>query len=74
MSEIKVDKGIPLPPNFRQTKYPWATMDVGDSFALPGPGQAGRANRLARFATAKYKPKEFVHGKHEGQYRVWRSK
>lgn len=42
MRAIKVQKGVPIPivkPRGRQgrsdPKYPWAKMDVGDSFLLP---------------------------------------
>lgn len=30
MSEIKIDKGVPMP-----TKYPWKSMEIGDSFVFP---------------------------------------
>lgn len=72
MDEIKLDKGIPLPSRARLTKYPWAIMEVGDSFAVPGTTSA-RAGQLAAHASKRQKPKKFVHGKHAGEYRVWRS-
>ena len=37
MSNIKIDKGVPMPKKER-TKYPFSRMDVGDSFAV-GPGK-----------------------------------
>lgn len=40
MSEITIDKGVPIPTKRRsvpkrQTKYKFADMEVGDSFAMP---------------------------------------
>jgi hypothetical protein len=33
---IEIEKNIPLPPKeTRQTKYPYARMEVGDSFFVP---------------------------------------
>ena len=34
MTQIKIEKDIPLPKT--RSKYPWAEMDVGDSFFVPG--------------------------------------
>lgn len=38
MSEIKIDKGVPLPEPKRGRKgtYPWDELQVGDSFFVPG--------------------------------------
>jgi hypothetical protein len=38
MSEIKIDKGVPVPPltQGRRMKYPFRQMEVGDSFFVPG--------------------------------------
>lgn len=37
MSEIKIDKDVPMRRDKKLTgsKYPFAKMDVGDSFAIP---------------------------------------
>lgn len=33
MSEIKIDKGVPIPTEVHKNrKYPWYEMEVGDSF------------------------------------------
>ena len=48
MSEVKIDKDVPLPPKrcgLHHQKYPFATMEVGDSFFVPEykPGKGGGA-------------------------------
>lgn len=49
---VTIDKGIPIPPVKRDgrkgrygkyRRYPWAAMDVGDSFAIPIAEDAVRA-------------------------------
>jgi hypothetical protein len=37
--EIKIDKGVPLPPP--RGKYPYARMEVGESCFIPGITQYG---------------------------------
>lgn len=32
--EFKIEKGIPVPVNAAQAKYPWRSMEVGDSFII----------------------------------------
>lgn len=29
---FKIEKGVPLPTGYAQSKYPWHNMEVGDSF------------------------------------------
>jgi hypothetical protein len=36
VTDIPIDKGVPLPKGRREPKYPWASMEVGDSFFVPG--------------------------------------
>jgi hypothetical protein len=36
MTEIKIEKGVPIPERNQTTKYPWADMLVGDSFFIEG--------------------------------------
>jgi hypothetical protein len=42
---FKIEKGVPLPPQERGrgaiSKYPFAEMEVGDSFSLPLTGEKG---------------------------------
>lgn len=53
MSEIKVDKGVPMPParSVVQSVYPWADLkEVGDSFFVPG---LSTSRRRGLFSCAK---------------------
>lgn len=52
MSEIKIDKGVPLPePSKRGPKhvYPWEKLQVGDSFFVPGKKTNTFGGQLTRF-------------------------
>lgn len=69
---IKIDKGIPLPQRKpHKTKYPWETMDVGDSFLCPGITSA--AYPLATSAGARYAPKKFQASETTEGWRIWRT-
>jgi hypothetical protein len=70
--KVKIDKGVPIPELYENCrKYPWAKMEVGDSFLMEGiilrnsaSGQAATQSRKdgRRYVTRK-----------EGKYfRCWR--
>lgn len=70
MSEIKIEKGIPVPlgaGSSGKTIYPWCEMEVGDSFFVPG-GKAKGAGQ----ANQDYAPKRFASRKEDGGVRFWR--
>ena len=78
---IKVDKDIPLPYATRRGayfKYPWSSMDVGDSFYVDGVPTATGA--VCNFASTVYHhnrthPKTKFTCRREGSgFRVWRTK
>lgn len=51
MNDIVLEKGIPLPTgNARVARYPFATMEVGDSFLV-----SGSSKQLARSHALNYK-------------------
>jgi hypothetical protein len=69
---FKIEKGIrmPEPPTEgRRTKYPWAVLEVGDSFEIDTPLQVARTN--ARQASARY-GKMFDAQPYKGKVRIWR--
>lgn len=41
MTEITIEKGIPIPPKSRRSKYPWEQMEIGDSFQVEGQKSVG---------------------------------
>ena len=73
-----IEKGIPVPPprhgtsqsNAARTKYPWADMDIGDSFLVRDKSQ----NAMATTASyhAKKLGRNFRAANVEGGVRVWR--
>lgn len=67
MSDIKIDKNVPIPKNSGRGKYPWTDMEVGDSFCIPTMSiSMGAVNE-------RYKPKTFIMRKVDDGYRVWRT-
>ena len=78
--DIKIDKGVPIPPPFiGVARYPWRTMEIGDSFLYPlRPGkemQALRRDASAHAAsTGKRIGRKFRLRTLEGEagVRVWR--
>ena len=67
----KIEKGLEMPEqNTRKTKYPWAQIEVGDSFVYDGPMNAAWTN--CRYASEKHK-KKFEPRVYQGAVRVWRT-
>lgn len=52
---IKIDKGIPAPASGRHLKYPFAMMEIGDSFFVP---TTTSSNILV--CAYKHRPKRFT--------------
>jgi hypothetical protein len=77
VSEIKIDKGIPIAPNTsgRRAIYPWAEMQIGDSFFVPGKTTRQFAGHFSR-AKARYSMNFVVRVVTENEVtgvRVWRT-
>lgn len=75
MSKYKVEKGIPIPPrNSMNTKYPFADMDVGDSFKVMGdsPTLLKRMRSACSWAQNKYPTTKFSVRTIDKGVRVWR--
>lgn len=78
MTEIKVDKNIPLPLNSGSggpSKYPWCDMEVGDSFFAPSTTKTMAGSIAAR--GKKYGEKHTIRAVTENSVkgvRVWRIK
>ncbi len=75
---ITIDKGVPVPPpRTRASKYPWAEMEVGDSFFVEATAEEmkSRSANLSRGATtiAKQLGCRFTVRKVTGGVRVWRT-
>lgn len=89
MSEYEIEKGVPMPvgPHGKERKwdqYPWAKMEVGDSFFVPTPeakdpvkaqsrllGSLNNSGRAWRKKTG-HENWRFLGRRVEGGVRVWR--
>lgn len=77
---IKIERGVPIPPPARsrsaerQNKYPFDTMEVGDSFFVATKADetsAGIQRRLTACA-AMHKPMRYATRRVDGGVRCWR--
>lgn len=66
-SEVKVDKGIPVPVSF-----PFSEMEVGDSFAVPESIKRTTVNVAAKRYADKHGGKFTVRLMPDRSYRCWR--
>ena len=69
---VTIEKGIPIPdPGANHLKYPWTTMEIGDSFIARPQKRSSLSSVLRR-----YGPKRFITRKvnEDGvdKIRVWR--
>ncbi len=66
-SEIKIEKGIPIPSITTKSKYPWGSLEIGDSFV------SKKRNSNLTYVNRQYAPKRFV-SKNMGEegFRTWR--
>ena len=68
-TEIKIEKGVPMPATSKYYKYPWLQMEVGDSFIY----SAKYGHQAATVATLRYSPKKFRYAKStDEKYYIWR--
>lgn len=67
MNPLPIDKGIPLP-----TKYPFAEMNVGDSFVVPAKVNRSAVNVAAMRFGRKHGMKFTVRLTKDGTLRCWR--
>lgn len=69
--DIVVEKDVPIPPRSRRTKYPWRSMEIGDSFfAKIKDTSAGPLVQQAQKSTGFL----FTTRRVDGGVRIWRIK
>lgn len=72
----EIEKGIPLPTNTRNSKYPYKDMQVGDSFLIPAHPedvpQWLKSIRNSMFAAGKRHGIKLTAAAADGGVRVWR--
>jgi hypothetical protein len=73
VSTVRIDRNVPLPVgrNFRRTKYPFASMEVGDSFVFPASANESSARSQSNVAGRK-SGRKFSVRKTEAGLRCWR--
>lgn len=73
---FEIEKNIPLLPrklpHGPAAKYPFALMDVGDSFFVPATPKVSPAKVQTRLSTRKIPGAKFATRQVEGGVRVWR--
>lgn len=72
--EVKIEKGIPLPSRGGangNAKYPWRTMEVGDSFLVPAKTPRKFSAHMAQ--AQRNTGHKFASRTVEGGCRVWRT-
>ena len=79
MSEIKIDKGVPIPKIDglgRHHKYPWHDLNVGDSFFVPNATTrrfCSSVNRIQKTLGISMKCRTVTENDIKG-VRIWRIK
>ena len=72
MSDIKIEKGIPVPEGYSgESKYPFEHMAVGDSFA-PAPPDRARVRAAAAWYAKRHPRYRFTVRTTPAGTRVWR--
>lgn len=72
--EYKIEKGVPVPPHRAgagakgQSKYPFGTMNVGDSFTAALPAVKG----VHRWLLVNKSSRKFTARREGDGYRIWR--
>lgn len=72
-NKVEVEHGIPMPGRLDNLpdEYPWAEMEVGDSFKAKGIHKKSLSSRIYR-AQKKHAPKKFEYRNLPDGIRVWR--
>jgi len=69
MSAFQIEKGIPIP--LERPTYPFAEMQVGDSFAVAAEMRS-RVSSASAFFQRAHPGQRFITRKYNGAYRCWR--
>lgn len=73
---IEIDKDIPIPPDSRgSAHYPWADMEIGDSFPVHISKCGGVSSSAHTWGVKQTPERKFTIRKiSDIEYRVWRTK
>lgn len=70
---ILVETGIAIPPRRHKSKYPFAQMKVGDSFAVPDGNHSKVRAAIGDFTKGGTQAWKFTLQKFGDGYRCWRT-
>lgn len=74
MNEFKIEKKAAIPaPSHSCGRYPFASMEKGDSFFVPDPGVAVSARSSAYIYAKNHPPRKFTARKEGTGLRIWRT-
>ena len=71
---FKIEKDVALPKHARTSKYPFADMEIGDSFAAPNSTRQGLYTAAYNWAKAEGAGKKFIVREEGKGARIWRTK
>lgn len=75
MTAFKIDKSVPIPAKRKgRSKYPFATMEVGDSFLVDAASRIKTVSALAVYKKKAHPKQKFTVRRVEDGVRVWRIK
>lgn len=69
--EFKIEKNIPIPDKLFQSKYPYAKMEIGDSFLIKTSKTIEQTNSSTSYAAKRLNMK-FTSRTVDGGIRIWR--
>jgi hypothetical protein len=73
-ASVTVEKGVPIPEEKQgKRKWPFGSMQVGESFLVPADVRGPYAVCLAGIANRQWKPMHFVGRATPDGYRIWRT-
>lgn len=73
---MKIEKNLPIPSSVvgRPAIYPWADMEIGDSFlAMPDGGKTSLTSKLSTCAAHAFGKGNYATRKEGDGVRVWRT-
>lgn len=68
--KYQIESGVPMPINLRNVKYPFKTMEIGDSFIIDNVN--AKIIHNAAYAFGKRNNKKFTVRTNDGTARIWR--
>lgn len=68
-----IEKGIEMPSTNGKTKYPFATMEIGDSFFVEGKEKKNKVMSAVSQNSRRHAPKKFTTRFTDDGIRVWRT-